>query len=153
MDPNATLREILDVAKRLRDNPADLGEISTLAENIMDLDDWITEREGFLPDRWNHSEPDVDQDHAVVAEDGVVAYFYDPQHIQFIANMSAGAGMADHLMVYHGRGGWVGPAISVRDLQDALSHTKVPCRWESLGKGWVVWPATRGEQPTYPGGE
>jgi hypothetical protein len=41
---------------------------------------------------------------------------------------------------YRGRYFWHGPAVNVGDLQDALSHTKVPCQWDSMGMGWVVYP-------------
>lgn len=41
---------------------------------------------------------------------------------------------------YHGRFFWEGPAVTVADLQDALSITKVPCQWDQLGLGYVVYP-------------
>jgi hypothetical protein len=62
-----------------------------------------------------------------------------PQHVQFIYDM-AEAGLETSLMHYCGRNFWSGPAVAVHDLQDALSSTKVPCQWESLGLDFVVYP-------------
>ena len=39
-----------------------------------------------------------------------------------------------------GRFFWTGPAVVVDDLQDALSATRVSCQWDSMGRGWVVYP-------------
>ena len=41
---------------------------------------------------------------------------------------------------YHGRYFYVGPAVNVDNLQDALSETKVKCQWDNMGKGFVVYP-------------
>jgi hypothetical protein len=44
---------------------------------------------------------------------------------------------------YNGRFFYSGPAVNVDSLQDALSHTKVKCQWDDMGKGFVVYPVTR----------
>lgn len=41
---------------------------------------------------------------------------------------------------WHGRYFYDGPAVNVKDLQDALGSTKVPCQWDSMGLGYVVYP-------------
>jgi hypothetical protein len=41
---------------------------------------------------------------------------------------------------YQGRDFWTGPAVVVDALQDALSHTKVKCQWDRMGRGYVVYP-------------
>lgn len=41
---------------------------------------------------------------------------------------------------YRGRFFWEGPAVNVDSLQDALSYTKVPCQYDSMGLGYVVYP-------------
>ena len=41
---------------------------------------------------------------------------------------------------YHGRFYWEGPAVRVDDLQEALSETKVPCQWDDMGLGYIVYP-------------
>jgi hypothetical protein len=41
---------------------------------------------------------------------------------------------------YHGRFYWHGPAVTVDDIQDAMSVTKVRMQWDNLGRGWVVYP-------------
>lgn len=41
---------------------------------------------------------------------------------------------------YHGRFHWYGPAVTVDNLQDALSATKVPCTWDNMGLGYIVYP-------------
>lgn len=43
-------------------------------------------------------------------------------------------------MHYEGRYWWKGPAVAVASVEDALSHTRVPCQWDQLGEGWVVYP-------------
>lgn len=46
------------------------------------------------------------------------------------------------LRMYHykGRFWWEGPAVDVDDLQTAMSATKVPVQWDSMGLGYVVYP-------------
>jgi hypothetical protein len=60
-----------------------------------------------------------------------------PDHLRFIDDMEeAGLDMQD----YRGRFFWRGPAVVVDDLQQALGATKVPCQWDNMGRGWVVYP-------------
>lgn len=59
------------------------------------------------------------------------------EHIQFVEDMKD-AGLETEL--YHGRYFWHGPSVSVSNIQDALSNTKVPCQWDNLGLGWIVYP-------------
>lgn len=41
---------------------------------------------------------------------------------------------------YNGRYFYEGPAVQCDNIQDALSNTKVPCQWDSLGLGYIVYP-------------
>ncbi len=63
-----------------------------------------------------------------------------PDHQQFVEDMER----ADiELMHYRGRWYWEGPGVSVDSLDEALQHTKVPCQWETLGRGYVVYPKAK----------
>ena len=46
---------------------------------------------------------------------------------------------------YHGRNFYEGPAISCDNIQDVLSKTEVPCQWDQLGKGFIVYPKSCGK--------
>lgn len=41
---------------------------------------------------------------------------------------------------YIGRFFYSGPAVNVKDIQDAVSNTKVKCQWDNMGLDWVVYP-------------
>jgi len=56
---------------------------------------------------------------------------------QFILDMEAANIEPWH---YDGRMFYHGPAVTVKDIQDALSNTKVKCQWDSLGLSFVVYP-------------
>jgi hypothetical protein len=60
-----------------------------------------------------------------------------PEHRQFVEDMEA-AGM--EVRHYEGRDFYRGPAVDVNDIQDALSKTTVKCRWDNLGRGFIVHP-------------
>jgi hypothetical protein len=60
-----------------------------------------------------------------------------PEHRQFIEDMEAAGLEVRH---YRGWNFYVGPAVEVDDIQDALSRTKVECRWDHLGLGYIVHP-------------
>lgn len=47
---------------------------------------------------------------------------------------------------YHGRFFWEGPAVRVDNIQDALSHTKVPCQYDNMGLGYIVYPKQSGQK-------
>jgi len=64
-----------------------------------------------------------------------------PDHQRFVRDMQDSC--AGELMHYKGRWFWEGPAVSVDDVQDALGCTKVPCQWETLGMGYVVYPRAK----------
>jgi len=64
----------------------------------------------------------------------------DEENIQFAQDMQQ-AGL--EIEYYHGRFWWEGVACRVDDLQDALSNTKVPCQWDNMGLGWIVYPKAR----------
>lgn len=49
------------------------------------------------------------------------------------------------LEVQRGRFFSEGPAVAVEDLQDALGATKVRCRRDHLGLGWIVYPRAYGD--------
>ncbi len=53
MDPNATLRELRELAgKVLTDEYPDLDEVRRLAELIEAMDSWLSSA-GFFPTAWN----------------------------------------------------------------------------------------------------
>jgi hypothetical protein len=58
-------------------------------------------------------------------------------HKRFVADMQTAGLEVEH---YHGRYFWEGPAVRVRDLQDALSETRVKCQWDQMGRGYIVYP-------------
>jgi hypothetical protein len=58
-------------------------------------------------------------------------------HQKFIRNMKR-AGLKPYY--YSGRYYYKGPAVNVSNIQDALSNTKVPCRWDNMGLDYVVYP-------------
>lgn len=60
-------------------------------------------------------------------------------HIKFVKNMRK-HGIEPYW--YEGRWFWKGPAVTVSDLQDALSVAKVPCQWDRMGLDYVVYPKT-----------
>ncbi len=54
---------------------------------------------------------------------------------QFITDMQAAGLTVEH---YHGRCAYEGPAVRTDTIQDAVMHTKVPCRHDSMGRGVIV---------------
>jgi hypothetical protein len=60
-----------------------------------------------------------------------------PDHMQFVEDMET-AGL--DVKNYRGRYFWRGPAVEVDNLQEALGATDVPCQWDNMGLGWVVYP-------------
>ena len=56
---------------------------------------------------------------------------------KFIKDMESEGLLPFH---YNGRYFWEGPAVVVKYLQDALSCTKVPCQYDSMGLSYVVYP-------------
>ena len=65
-----------------------------------------------------------------------------PDHRQFVADMQAAGLEVEH---YKGRFSWEGPAVRLDNLQDALGATKVECRLEPMGKGYIVYPKAYAE--------
>jgi hypothetical protein len=59
------------------------------------------------------------------------------EHKKFARDMKK-AGL--EVYKYHGRSFYVGPAVNVSSIQDALSQTKVECRWDNMGRDHVVHP-------------
>jgi hypothetical protein len=41
---------------------------------------------------------------------------------------------------YHGRWFYKGPAVIVDDISEAMSQTNVPCQFDNLGLGYIVYP-------------
>jgi hypothetical protein len=74
---------------------------------------------------------------SALIHDGIT--YQVPEHVQFIRDMEE-CGLEPYL--YRGRHFFCGPAVNVDDIQTALSETHVPCRWDQLGKGYVVHPQT-----------
>ena len=63
--------------------------------------------------------------------------------IKFVKDMIEKADLeVEH---YHGRFFWAGPAVRVKSLQAALSYTKVPCQYDQMGLGYIVYPKTKDE--------
>lgn len=63
---------------------------------------------------------------------------YDrPEYRAFAEDMRSAGLVVTH---YKGRSFFEGPAVAVDDIQDALSNTKVKCRWDQLGHGYIVYP-------------
>lgn len=60
-----------------------------------------------------------------------------PEYRAFVGDMRAAGLEVTH---YRGRSFYEGPAVSVDDIQDALYNTKVRCRWDQLGHGFIVYP-------------
>jgi hypothetical protein len=61
----------------------------------------------------------------------------DPDHKKFVRDMKAAKLKITH---YRGRNFWQGPAVMVDELSDAMRATTVACQWDSMGKGYVVYP-------------
>ena len=61
---------------------------------------------------------------------------------RFVRNM-IDAGLGDKLRHYQGRNFYEGPGVDVRNLQDALSATRVKCQWDNMGLGYIVYPVAR----------
>lgn len=73
-----------------------------------------------------------------MSRDAVSADRYNnAMYVQFVEDMEDAGLTPWH---YRGRYYYEGPAVDVDDLQDALSETKVPCQWDSMGLGYVVYP-------------
>jgi len=60
MDPNETLAEALRLAAKIAKDYADLDgngpsqeDANRLAELLLALDGWLTEKQGFFPFRWD----------------------------------------------------------------------------------------------------
>ena len=60
-----------------------------------------------------------------------------PDAVQFVKDMQNAGLEVEH---YRGRFYWEGPAVRVDDLQDAMSETKVRLQWDSMGRGYIVYP-------------
>lgn len=41
---------------------------------------------------------------------------------------------------YKGRYFYEGPAVVVKDLQDAIRVTDIPLQWDHMGLQWVIYP-------------
>lgn len=65
--------------------------------------------------------------------------YTDKHCVQFVKDMEEAGLEVEH---YHGRFFWEGPAVRVDSIQDALSETKVKCQWDSMGRGFIVYPVS-----------
>lgn len=50
------------------------------------------------------------------------------------------AGLLSQMRYYQGRFYWTGPAVTVSDIQEVLSQTKVKCQWDNMGLDYIVYP-------------
>jgi hypothetical protein len=112
------------VEKFLTDNP---GAIEALIEFISDagIDDW---GDGLRAEIETDDEEDTEE--KAIADNFNAA-------LQFTKDMEE-AGF--EVREYKGRYFYNGPAVSCSNLQSVLSSTKVPCQWDQLGLGWIVYP-------------
>lgn len=64
---------------------------------------------------------------------------------QFVADMEEAGLEVEH---YRGRSFWEGPAVRVDSIQDAMGATMVPCQWDNMGLGFIVYPkaSDKGEE-------
>jgi hypothetical protein len=60
-------------------------------------------------------------------------------YLQFVRDMRR-ADLDDALRHYRGRCFYEGPAVVVKNVQDALSETKVPCVYDNMGMDYIVYP-------------
>ncbi len=75
---------------------------------------------------------------------GIANRYKHPDHRQFCLDMASVQIPVKH---YEGRFFWTGPGAEVCDIQDALSHTKIKCVWDEIGKNkWIVYPKAYGEE-------
>lgn len=49
---------------------------------------------------------------------------------------------------YCGRNFWQGPAAVCNSISDVMSKTSVPCQYDNMGKGFVVYPKS-GDEGAY----
>ena len=75
---------------------------------------------------------------------GITNKYKHPEHKQFCLDMATAQ---IPVKQYEGRFFWSGPAAEVSDIQDVLSHTKIKCVWDEMGKNkWVVYPKAYGKE-------
>ncbi|MDB5352694.1 MAG: hypothetical protein JWN86_3941 [Planctomycetota bacterium] len=79
--------------------------------------------------------------HAMSRSDELPEY-ERPEYRVFVRDMRAAGLVVTH---YEGRFFYEGPAVSVDGIQDALSNTKVKCRWDSWAAVSSSIPAERGD--------
>ena len=66
--------------------------------------------------------------------------YTDPDCIQFVEDMAQAGLRVEH---YYGRFFYEGPGVQVDELQDAMSNTKVRVQYDSMGRGYIVYPKAR----------
>jgi|SRR5579863_7138086 len=69
--------------------------------------------------------------------------YKNKRHQQFVRDMKKAiedGDLDEELQHYRGRFYYEGPAVSCKDPQEVLSRTKVPCQWDSMGRGVIVYP-------------
>ena len=63
---------------------------------------------------------------------------YTKKHYRrFVRDMKQAGFDVEH---YQGRFFWSGPAVRTDDLQQVLSTTKIPCQWDNMGLGYIIYP-------------
>lgn len=68
---------------------------------------------------------------------------YNNRHCnQFVEDMEDAGFEVEH---YRGRSFWEGPAVRVADPGDATCETKIKCQFDSLGRGYIVYPLVGGK--------
>ncbi len=63
---------------------------------------------------------------------------YDNENYeQFCYDMENAGFDCEH---YNGRFFYEGPSVTVNDILDVISATDIPCNWDGMGLGYVVYP-------------
>jgi hypothetical protein len=119
------------------------AQIDVVAENEQDAMDKADEMDmsqvkpKYLEDcdasDWEVEEIYNDED----SDEELESEWKTEEHKKFARDMKK-AGL--EVYKYHGRNFYVGPAVNVSSIQNALSQTKVECRWDNMGYDHVVHP-------------
>lgn len=65
--------------------------------------------------------------------------YTNSDHKQFLLDMKE-AGLLDKTSMYRGRGWYMGPATRCDNIQQVLSETRIECKWDNMGLGYIVYP-------------
>ena len=57
--------------------------------------------------------------------------------VRFVRDMQEIGLKVEH---YQGRHFWKGPSVTVKDINDVITNTRVKCQWDNMGLDFVVYP-------------